>query len=128
MQNLIKDNISATLKNIQYISVNPSKNKKIDFSDEIKITEKNENLVKFDIVRNLSVDLDIAYNLEIVVSLTLFAKDNVDLSKSFTDEFIEKNKDEIAGNVMNFISALISQITGSFNGFPIVTPPIYKNA
>lgn len=127
MQNLIKENLGILLKSIVYENVLVSDNKKIDCNDKIEKVAITSDIAEFEIARNVSVDLQNAYNLKIIVRVQLYAKENVDLKKKLTDAFIEQNKDNISGTVMTYMSALITQITASFNGYPIITAPALQN-
>ena len=115
------------LKSIVYENVLVSDNKKIDCNDKIEKVAITSDVAEFEITREVCVDLQNAYNLKIIVRVQLYAKENVDLKKKLTDAFIEQNKDNISGTVMTYMSALITQITASFNGYPIITAPALQN-
>lgn len=126
MQNIIKDNIGVLLKSINYESVALKNSNKVDFEDEFKVVEVKTDIAEFQISRQLIVDVQVAYTLNVVAMIQVYAKENVDLKKQLTDEIIEKNKDDLSRTVMIFVSSLISQITGSFNGVPVITAPVLR--
>jgi len=71
---------------------------------------------------NVPCNKDI-YNLKVIAKVVRDAKDNIDLSKVVNEEFIVNNIDDILCIAFNFVSSLISNITGAFGSIPIVTPP-----
>lgn len=127
MQNLIKDNIGILLKSINFENTDLKNTNKIDFEDEFSLVALQQDIAEFQITRSLVVDVQVSYTLKIVSGVQIYAKDGVDLTKQLTEDIIEKNKDEISSTVMVFISSLISQITGSFNGVPVITIPALKS-
>lgn len=126
MQSLIKQEIGLLLKSISYEGSLAGDEKKIDYTDEFEIIERTSDMVEFEISRNVTAALEVAYDLKVVVRLQVFALEGKDLVKEFTDSFIDDHKKELAGTAMNYISALITQITGSFNSVPIITVPTFK--
>lgn len=126
MRNLIKDNIGILLKSINFENILATENNTMDYADEFKVAAIQSDVAEFHITRKLVVDLQIAYNLQIIAGVQIYAQDGVDLTKELTDEVIEKHKDEISKTIMSFTSALITQITGSFNGFPVITTPVLR--
>lgn len=123
----IQEQIKIDLKGIQYITKESSSSRKISVQDNYQpIIHKNE--VELEITRSVSVDLQKSYEIEIKAAVTYFAKDDEDLTKVFTNEFIHEHINELVSVVMTYISALITQITGSFNGFPVVTPAVIVEA
>ncbi len=126
MQNLIKDNIGVLLKSVNFESADLKNTNKVDFEDEFSVFGINSDIAEFQITRKLVVDVQVAYTLSVVSRVQVYAKDGVDLTKQLTDEIIEKNKDEISRTVMVFTSSLITQITGAFNGVPVITVPTLR--
>ena len=126
MQNLIKNGLAILLKNINFENVATTETKKINYVDQFKTVFIEPDFAEFEITRLVSVDIRHAYNLKVVAGVQVFAKDGIDLTKSLNEKVIEENRNTISSTVMNFISALVTQITGSFNEIPIITPPSLK--
>ena len=123
MNNIICDSVGILLKSVNYEYDIAKKHNKVEFEDEFKIVKVQQDLAEFQISRKLVVDLQVAYTLNIVAGLQVYAQEGIDLTKHINDEFIEKNKDDLSKSVIVFISSLITQITGSFNGIPVITTP-----
>lgn len=126
MQSLIKNGVAIILKSINFEDVNPSETKKIDFIDEFKIVSIESDLAEFSITRTIAVDLQYAYNLKVVAGIQVFAKEGINLKDNLTKKMVEENKNNISSMAMSFMSSLVAQITGSFNGIPIITAPSLK--
>lgn len=123
MRNLIQENIGLILKSIDYKATTSSEQKKIDSNDEIKLLAITSDSAELEITRYVNADLQNSYRLKVVAGVTLYAKPGVDLSKLLTVEKLEENKEQLTGVPMGYVSSLISQITGSFGGYPVVTAP-----
>ena len=126
MQNLIQDNIGVLLKSVNFESTKLKNTNKVDFEDEFSVVGINSDIAEFQIIRKLVADVQVAFTLNVVSRVQVYAKEGVDLKKQLTDEVIEKNKDEISRTVMVFTSSLIAQITGAFNGVPVITVPALR--
>lgn len=127
IDNLIQDSIGIILKKINFDNVDPEKESKIDFTDSFIIVSKQKDVVEFEISRTVIANLQTSFNLNVSAGLQVYAKEGVDLTTQLTDALISENIKDISKTVMSFLSSLISQITGSFNGIPIVTPPILQD-
>lgn len=123
MRELIQENIGLSLKSIDYKITSSSEKKKIDSYDEMKLLSISNDSAELEITRYVKTDLQNSYYLKVIAGVMLFAKPGVDLTKTLTIKKLEENKEQLMGVPMSYVSSLISQITGSFGGYPVVTAP-----
>lgn len=125
MDRFIKDNIGVSLAGIQYKKVAPTGKNNIEAEDTFSILEVKEDTAKILIERKMIADVRNPFELSVKTEVEFRALEGVDLTKHFTSEYIKEHINELSGVPMSLISALVTQITGSFGGFPIITPAIF---
>lgn len=127
MRELIKESIGIYLKSITYDGSIGKEEKKIDTTEELKLVSVEEDMAELEIIRCVYADIQNSYKLKVVAVIQLFAKEGINLKEQLLVEKLEKEKVQITGIAAGFLSALITQITGSFGGFPVITTPRLKH-
>lgn len=124
MEKILKENIEVSLTGIEYKTIEPTGKKVIEASDTFSILNVSRNTALISIERKLVADIVKPFELTVKVQVGFDALEVVDLTKHFTTKYLQEHVNELCGVPMSFISALITQITGSFGGFPLITPAI----
>lgn len=93
-----------------------------DRFDDIHIEKDKLSLIY---VREIVFPAENSYKLEIKVRVRRTAKEDVDLKEILNEKTILENADNILNLVSNYVSLLISEMTGSFGNVPLVTPPTF---
>ena len=125
MDKIIKDNIGVSLAGIQYEKIDSTGKNIIEAEDKFSILEVKEDSAKILIERKMVADVRNPFELSVKTEVEFRALEGVDLTKHFTLDYIKDHINELSGIPMSLISALVTQITGSFGGFPIITPAIF---
>lgn len=125
MEKIIKDNIGVSLTEIQYKIIESTSKKIIEAKDAVSIVEVKEDTAKIIIERKIIADVRKPFELSVKTEVEFSALEGIDLTKHFTSEYLNGHINELSGIPMSLISALVTQITGSFGGFPIITPAIF---
>lgn len=124
MEKIFKENIEVSLAGIEYKTIEPTGKKVIEASDTFSIVNVTRNTALISIERKLVADVIKPFELIVKAQVGFEALDGVDIINHFTKKYLREHVNELCGVPMSFISALITQITGSFGGFPLITPAI----
>lgn len=114
---------SVFLKKIDYnnypISVDTAE---FSMKDKVKILAEDEMLI-IEFTRFVGLNPESLFDLTVSVSQKYIFEKKEDLNQGELYEFLLKTDNIVLGSLMQVASCLISQITSTGGGLPIITPP-----
>lgn len=123
----LSNRISLRLEKIRYDALDAEDiDCNVEYHDEWEVVKKGERNIALLYKRKVYFEPENRFRLEIDVRIVASANDksNVDLNDC-SDEDIQNAIDKIIGIIPSYMSALVSQITGSFTDIPVISPPFF---
>ena len=118
----------ARLLNLEYnvlpVSVGATVNMSVQ--DEVNITKIEKNSISFECTRSLIMEPKSIFEAKATcfIKRVIDAKSDIDLTNCNIDTFVQHNLAHLVNTGFTNMSHLLASVTASFNGSPIITPPI----
>lgn len=122
METIIKKNVKIRLVGIDYKETEPVDGGRITAQDFLSIGNVEKESAELLIERKIHSRATPGFILSVKAKIVYAAEDGVDLREHFTNQYVKENINNLAGFIMGYISALITQITSSFGNYPLITP------
>ena len=127
MESIVNKRVRIKLTNIEYKEMESSDRGEITAADRFTIVKVEKETAELLVERKIESTEKPAFNLTVAAKVFYTAAEGIDLTEKFNKEYLKKHVNELTGLAMSYISALITQITGSFGNYPLITPVIIMN-
>lgn len=124
MESIVKKGVGIKLINIEYKEMESSDRGEITAADRFTIVKVEKETAELLVERKIKATGRPAFILTVKAKVSYVAEEGIDLTEKFDKDYLKKHVNELTGLAMSYISALITQITGSFGNYPLITPVV----
>ncbi len=132
LNKLLKDgSIQMNLRRATFdrLQIRPSTNYRGRTQDEVFFQKQDGATVEFEVVRRMDFEPEGVFEITVVYTIRrTLADEYVNKDVDFREQlrlYEQRDFNALCGNVFSAMSLIVSQLTQSSNGVPMVSPPVY---